>query len=103
MVAGGHQSDPPKEDSYSVVVEMEVVRLGFILAILNDLQGCAADIGNTFFYGTKKEKVYIIAAPDFGLELEGKRMIIERSLYGLKTSWLRFHENLSKKLRGLGF
>ena len=103
LVAGGHRTDPPKDDVYSGVVGMEVVRLGFILANLNDLQVCAADIGNAFLYGKTKEKVYVIAGPEFGPEIEGKRMIIEKSLYGLKSSSLRFHEHLSEKLRSLGF
>jgi len=32
LVAGGHRTDPPKEDIFSGVVSMEAVRLGFILA-----------------------------------------------------------------------
>jgi hypothetical protein len=32
LVAGGHRTDPPKEDIYSGVVSMEAVRLGFIPA-----------------------------------------------------------------------
>ena len=54
-------------------------------------------------YGTTKERVYIIAGPEFGPELQGKRMIIERSLYGLKSSAARFHEHLSATLKSLGF
>ena len=30
-------------------------------------------------------------------------MIIDKGLYGLKTSSARFHESLSSKLRGMGF
>ena len=49
------------------------------------------------------EKVYIIAGPEFGPELEGKRLIIDKPLYGLTTSAARFHEHLSAKLRTLGY
>ena len=66
---------------------------------MNNLQVCAADIGNAFLYGETREKAYVVAGPEFGPEVEGKRMIIEKSLYGLKSSSLRFHEHLSKRLR----
>ena len=48
LVAGGHRTDPPKEDIFSGVVSMEAVRLGFILARLNGLLVCAGDVGNAF-------------------------------------------------------
>ena len=86
LVAGGHRTETPKEDIFSGVISMEAVRLGFVLADLNDLLVCTGDIGNAFLYGKTKEKVYIIAGPEFGPELQGKRMIIEKSLYGLKSS-----------------
>ena len=61
LVAGGHRTDPPKEDTYSGVVSMEAVRLGFILARMNDLKVCAGDVGNAFLYGKTPEKVFVIA------------------------------------------
>ncbi len=76
LVAGGHRTDPPKEDTYSGVVTMEAVRLGFMLAQTNSLLVCAGDVGNAFLYGKTKEKVYVIAGPEFGPEVAGKRMII---------------------------
>ena len=59
---------------------MEAVRLGFILARLNGLMACAGNVGNAFLYGKMREKVYVIAGEEFGAH-EGKRMIIDRSLY----------------------
>ena len=102
LVAGGHRTDPPKEDIFSGVVSMEAVRLGFILARLNGLLVCAGDVGNAFLYGKTREKVYVIAGEEFG-ENKGKRMIIDRSLYGLRSSAARFHEHLSVKLKKMGF
>lgn len=102
LVAGGNHTDNPKEDIYSGVVGMETIRLGFTLAAMNGLNCCAADVGNAFLYGKTREKVYIIAGPEFGKHA-GKRMLIDKGLYGLKTSAARFHEHLSAKLRKLGF
>ena len=102
LVAGVHQTDAPKEDIFSGVVSMEAVRLGFILARLNGLMVCAGDVGNAFLYGKTREKVYVIAGEEFGVH-KGKRMSIDRSLYGLRSSAARFHEHQSEKLRKLGF
>ena len=103
LVAGGHGSDAvPKEESYSSVVSMEAMRLGFMLSKLNNLSACAGDIGNAFLYGRTREKVYIIAGLEFK-ELGGWILLIDKSLYGLRTSGARFHEHLSVKLSKLGF
>jgi hypothetical protein len=82
---------------------METVRLGFVLADMNDLMVCAADIGNAYLNSKTREKVYIIAGPEFGPDLEGKRLLIDRALYGLKSSAARFHEHLSIALKKQGF
>lgn len=102
LVAGGNHTNPIMEDLYSGVIGMDTVRLAFSLATMNNLLVCAADVGNAFLYGTTREKVYVIAGPEFG-EHAGKRMIVQKGLYGLKSSAARFHEHLSKKLRKLGF
>ena len=48
FVAGGHVTDPPECLTYSSVVSCETVRIAFLLAALNDLDICAADIGNAY-------------------------------------------------------
>src|SRR5210317_1358094 len=64
---------------------------------------CAGDVGNAFLYGVTHEKYFIIAGAEFGPEVHGKCLVIHKSLYGLKSSAARFHENLSVKLRALNF
>jgi hypothetical protein len=49
------------------------------------------------------EKVYITAGPEFGTSLCGKKVIINKSLHGLKTSAARFPEHLAESLLTLGF
>ena len=39
----------------------------------------------------------------FGPELQGRVMLVLKSLYGLTTSAARWHEELSNTLRGMGF
>jgi hypothetical protein len=91
--------DTQSDECFSGVVSMEAVRLGFIIARMNGLLVCAGYVGNVFLYGTTKEKYYIIAGPEFGLDVEGKRLAINKSLYGVKSSAARFHEHLSSTLK----
>jgi hypothetical protein len=102
LVAGGNHTDPPKEEVYSGVVGLSAIRLGFLVAAMNQLDICAADIGNAFLYGHTKEKVYIRAGQEFG-DAQGKPLIIDKGLYGLRSSSRVFHEHLSAKLRSMGY
>jgi hypothetical protein len=76
---------------------MDNVRIGFFLGELHGLSSFVCDIGNSSLY---KEKVYIAAGPEFGANLCGKNFIINKSLYGLKTSATRFHEHLALQTYG---
>jgi hypothetical protein len=103
LVAGGNWTINDKEDIYSGVVCMDTVRIGFFLGELYGLSCCACDIGNAFLYGKTKENFYITAGPEFGETLNSKKLIIDKSLYELKTSAARFHEHLSESLLRLAF
>jgi hypothetical protein len=92
-----------KEDIYSGVLRMDTVRIGFFLGDLYGLSCCACDIGIAFLYGKATGKKYRNAGPEFGENSHGKNLIINKSLYGLKTSAARFHEHLSESLRRLVF
>ena len=96
-------TDPPEEEIFSGVVSMETVRICFTFAKLNGLEVCAGDIGNAYLYGKTKEKVFIIAGPEFGDELMGKTLIIHKALYGMKSSSARFHEHLSATLLSMEY
>jgi len=76
---------------------METVQLRFLIAAMNGLDICAADIGNAFLYGRTYEKVYIIAGKEFGSN-SSQPLIIDKGLYGLCSSSTRFHKHLSWKL-----
>ena len=49
LVAGGHKTpNVPPEAVYSGVVSMDTIRMAFVLASLNNLEVCAADISTAF-------------------------------------------------------
>ncbi len=98
IVAGGHLTDPPKDSVYSGVVSLQSLRLVALFAELNGFQLWAADVGNAYLEALTKEKVYVIAGPEFG-DLEGRILLI----YGLRTSGARWHEHFADILRDLGF
>jgi hypothetical protein len=101
-VAGGNWTAPPDSDVFSGVVSIDNVRIALFAAVLNGLWMCAADVGSAFLHGYTRERVYTKAGPEWG-PLAGCLMIVERSIYGLKTSAAAFHEVLAKSLLRLGF
>ena len=91
LVAGGHLTETPIDSVYSSVVSLRAIRLLTFLAELNDMEVWCTDIGNAYLESQTKEKVYIIAGPEFG-DREGHVSIINKALYGLKSSGLRWSE-----------
>ena len=102
LVAGGHLTDTPIDSVYSSVVSLRGVRMLTFIAELNDLQIWCTDIGNAYLESLTKEKVYIVAGPEFG-DREGHTLIIVKALYGLKSSGLRWHERFADVLRSEGY
>jgi hypothetical protein len=102
LVAGGHMTKPLKESVYSGVASLRSLRIVTFLAELNGLPTMAGDIGNAYLTSDTQERVCFRAGPEFG-EFEGHIMIVDRALYGLRSSGARFHEKLSATLRDLGF
>ena len=54
-------------------------------------------IGNAYLESFTQEKVHFIAGPEFG-PLVRHTLVIEKALYGLRSSGLSFHERLSSVL-----
>ena len=69
---------------------------------MNGLQVTGGDIGNAYLEAYTKEKICFRAGPEFG-PLEGHLMVVEKALYGLRTSGARFHAKFADTLRTLGF
>jgi hypothetical protein len=101
-VADGHKTDPPASSTYASVVSRESVRIAFLLAALNDLEIMAADISGAYLNAPCRERVCIRCGPEFG-EYEGRWAIIERALYGLKSSGAAWRNHFASTLSELGF
>ena len=92
----------PVDSVYSGVVSLRGLRFIIFLSELNDLKLWSTDIGNAYLEAKTKERLYIIAGPEFGARA-GHILIIHKGLYGLRSSGLRWHEKFADCLRELGF
>jgi hypothetical protein len=102
-VAGGHLTSTPSHLTYSSVVNRESVRIGFLIAALNDLDVWAADVQNAYLNAPTKEKVWFIAGDEWG-DHKGKPVVVVRALYGLKGSGQAWRSLLADTLRNtMGF
>jgi Reverse transcriptase (RNA-dependent DNA polymerase) len=59
-------------------------------------------VGKAYLESFTKEKVYIIAGPEFG-DRQGHTLVIVKALYGLKSSRLRWRERFADVLKEMGF
>ncbi len=101
-VAGGHMTEAPSTITYASVVSRESVRIALTLAALNDLEVKTADIENAYLTAPVAEKIWCVLGPEFGSDA-GKRAIIVRSLYGLKSAGASFRNHLADCMRHLGW
>ena len=100
-VAGGHLLRTPESLTYSSVVSRETVRIALTLAALNDLEVKTSDIKNAYLTAPCAEKVWTVLGPEFG-EDEGKKVLIARALYGLKSAGQSYTRHLTDCMRHLG-
>ena len=102
LVAGGHLTDTPKCMTYSSVVSRESVRIALTIAALNDLEVKAGDIMNAYVTAPITEKVWTVLGKEWGADA-GKKAIIVRALYGLKSAGAAFRRHLADCMRNLGY
>jgi Reverse transcriptase (RNA-dependent DNA polymerase) len=102
FVAGGHMTTTPASLTYSSVVSRDSVRIAFLLAALNGIDILSADIGNAYLNAECRENIYLTAGPEFGSDA-GKRVIIVRALYGLKSSGAAWRAHLAQSMSDIGF
>jgi Reverse transcriptase (RNA-dependent DNA polymerase) len=100
LVANGNETETPAALTYSSVVSRDSIRIALLVASLNQLDVLACDIQNAYSMADCREKIYIIAGPEFG-SLEGCIMIIRKALYGLKSSGAAFRAHLAETLYDL--
>jgi hypothetical protein len=78
------------------------VRIELTLAALNNLDVKMADIENAYLTAPITEKVWTVLGPEFGDDA-GKRALIVRDLYGLKSAGAAFRNHLAECMKHLGW
>ena len=103
LVAGGHMVTEVSSGTmpYASVASRESVRIALILAPLNNLEVKAADIENAYLTALIDEKIWCTLGPEFGGDA-GKRAIIVRALYGLKSAGSSLYNHLADYMHRLG-
>jgi hypothetical protein len=97
FVADGHKATTPAAMCYSSVVSRDSVRIALTIAALNDLDVLACDVQNACLTTDCREKVWIIAGPEFGSEA-GTSMLAKKAPHGLKSSGTAFRAFLAETL-----
>jgi hypothetical protein len=78
------------------------VIIAITLAALNDLDIKMADIENIYLTAPITEKVCTVLGPEFGNDA-GKRELIVRDRYGMKSASAAFRNNLAECMKHLGW
>ena len=102
LVAGGHLTPDQIESILCGVLSIRSLRLVIFLAKLNNLEVWGADIGNAYLEAKTKEKLFVVAGPEFE-ELEGHILVIYKALYGLEHSGLRWAKRIHDIMLDMGF
>lgn len=102
LVAGGHMTVAPAVLTYASVVSRESVRIALTVAALNDLQVKGSDVQNAYLTAPCEEKIWTTLGLEFGSDC-GKKAIITRALYGLKSAGASFNRHISDCMRHLKY
>ena len=102
LVAGGHMTEPPKTITYASVVSRETVRIALMMAALNALEVKASDIQNAYLTAPNAEKIWTTLGVEWGPYC-GKKALITRALYGLKSAGASFRNHLADCMSHLGY
>ena len=102
LVAGGHMTEAPAVMTYASVVSRETVRIALTMAALNDLEVKASDVQNAFLTAPCEEKIWTTLGSEFGPD-QGKKALLVRALYGLKSAGGSFGRHIADCMRTLGY
>ena len=102
MVADGHSTYVPLDSVWSGVVSLWYLRFVLFLAELISLDTCTVDIETVYLKAYTKEGVCFIAGRGI-VSLAGYLLIIEKDLYILTSSSLRWHDNFLDCLHDMDF
>ena len=87
---------------YASVVSQDFVIIALTIATLNDLYLLSYEIKNVYITMECRKKIYTIVGKEFGPK-EGYIMIVNMTLYGLKSSCAEFRAKLAAGIHKLNY
>jgi hypothetical protein len=79
------------------------VHITLTLAALNDLEVKTADIKNAYLTAPVSEKIWCVLGPEFGADTRKCAIVVQCSLYGLKSAGASFQNHLADCMWHLGW
>jgi hypothetical protein len=92
----------PGSDVYSLVVSLHTLWLAILLGKLNGLKLMFGDTTSAYIMALTQEIIFFKARPEF-MEKAGHLMIVQKSLYRLRTSGKAWHDLLFDTLTAMSF
>ena len=83
---GGHVIDSSEHSGCSPVVKVTSVRLLNVVTESQGLECLAGEVGNVYLNARTKEKIFTKCGAEFGPEMVNRIAIVQKGLYGLKSS-----------------
>ncbi|KAL7478839.1 LOW QUALITY PROTEIN: hypothetical protein ACHAW6_004594 [Cyclotella cf. meneghiniana] len=98
----GTYDKAPATLTYTSIVSRETMHIALLVAALNNIYVCGADVLNTYITMLCCEKIWTTLGKKFGDECSRKAIIV-RALYGLKSSGAAFRAHLARCLCKMGY
>ena len=102
-VAGGHATAVPPTLAYTSVVSRHSVRISLTLTALDYLEVKTSDIQNSYLSAPCSKKIWTTLGSELGPDLAGKKYLVVRALYGLKSAGASFRNHLVECMRNIGY
>jgi hypothetical protein len=94
LVAGGYATKALATLTYASVVSRETVLVALLMAALNNVDICAADVLNAYITAPCREKIWTTLGKEFGDDCCRKAIVV-CALYRLKSSGAAFRAHLA--------
>lgn len=103
VALGNLQQGDPEEETYSPVARESTVRVGVALTAQYHFEWEQLDVKTAYLNGLISEAIYLLPPQGYEAQFKGKVLKLNRAIYGLRQSGLRWNECITDFLRGVGF
>ena len=100
-VAGGNATVAPPTLTYMGVLSQDSVRIALTLAVFNDMEVKTSDIQNEYLTAPCSEKIWTTLGSELCPDLAGKKSLVFRAFYGIKSEHDSFINHLAECMRNL--